>query len=80
MQMTDEKRMSALCLALVDPLPTDMAAVAEWYMTQVQGLDSIVESEKTLENHSDIRHEFHIGRQNVRAKENLSRVEPLSGE
>jgi hypothetical protein len=57
--LTDEKRLPALCLALVDPLPTDMAAVAEWYMTQVQRLDSIVESEKTLESRSGIVHEFH---------------------
>jgi hypothetical protein len=47
-QMTDEKRLPALCLALVDPLPADMTAVAEWYMTQVQRLDSIVSRKRQL--------------------------------
>jgi hypothetical protein len=72
MQMADDNRSPALCLALVDPLPADTAAVAEWYLTQVQRLDSIAELEKTLKGRSGNLNEFHIDRQNVEVEEKLA--------
>ncbi len=63
--MADEKRYPALCLALVDPLPADMATVAEWYVAEVQRLDSIAESEKATERQGDIANMFNVHRQNV---------------
>jgi len=70
--MADENRMPALCLALVDPLPRDMTAVAEWYITQVQRLDSIVELEKTLKGRGGTVDDFHIDRQSAEAEEKLA--------
>ncbi len=51
--MVDDKRQQALCFALVDPLPKDMAVAAEWYMAQVQKLEGSVEFEKVYKGYAD---------------------------